>query len=81
MAIAFYDALRVAKGPSPGTNFTLACPCTPFAHYAELDMAAGYGVVEHLVRISVGLEGHVVERVQKALVAAEVVLGQVAGEE
>ncbi|KAK7752220.1 hypothetical protein SLS62_005754 [Diatrype stigma] len=78
-AMAFYDALRVAKGPGLGTNFTLACPCTLFAHYAELDMAAGYGVVEHLVRISVGLEGDVVERIRKALDAAEAVLGQVVG--
>ena len=56
-AISFFDAMEVAKGPSLGTNFTLACPYTLFAHYHELEWAAKYGVDEHLVRISVGLEG------------------------
>jgi cystathionine gamma-synthase len=55
-AIAFHDKLNVAKGPSLGTNFTLACPYTLLAHYSELEWAAQYGVVEHLVRVSVGLE-------------------------
>src|SRR6266566_1327941 len=32
-AEAFYDALACAKGPSLGTNFTLACPYTILAHY------------------------------------------------
>lgn len=45
-----------AKGPSLGTNFTLACPYTILAHYAELDWAAQYGVPKSLVRISIGLE-------------------------
>jgi cystathionine gamma-synthase len=43
-AEAFYDALACATGPSLGTNFTLACPYTILAHYAELDWAAQYGV-------------------------------------
>ncbi|KAM0417197.1 hypothetical protein ACHAPT_012774 [Fusarium lateritium] len=55
-AIAFHDALDVAKGPSLGTNFTLCCAYALFAHYSELDWAAEFGVVEHLVRISVGVE-------------------------
>jgi len=55
-AKAFYDALACAKGPSLGTNFTLACPYTILAHYAELDWAAQYGVPRSLVRVSVGLE-------------------------
>ncbi|KAM0355664.1 hypothetical protein ACHAPU_000049 [Fusarium lateritium] len=55
-AIAFHDALDVAKGPSLGTNFTLCCAYTLFAHYSELEWAAKFGVVEHLVRISVGIE-------------------------
>jgi cystathionine gamma-synthase len=55
-AIAFYDALAVAKGPSLGTNFTLACAYAWLAHARELEWAAKYGVVEHLVRISVGIE-------------------------
>lgn len=55
-AEAFYDALACAKGPSLGTNFTLACPYTILAHYTELDWAAQYGVPQALVRISIGLE-------------------------
>lgn len=71
-AIAFYDALDVAKGPSLGTNFTLCCAYTLLAHYNELEWAAEYGVVEHLVRISVGLEDKewLRERVDRALRAA-----------
>jgi cystathionine gamma-synthase len=53
---AFYNALPCAKGPSLGTNFTLACPYTILAHYHELDWAASYGVEEGIVRISVGME-------------------------
>ncbi|KAM0249581.1 hypothetical protein ACHAP5_002707 [Fusarium lateritium] len=55
-AITFHDALDVAKGPSLGTNFTLCCAYTLFAHYSELEWAAKFGVVEHLVRISVSIE-------------------------
>lgn len=53
---AFFDALSCYKGPSLGTNFTLACPFTILAHFTELDWAAQYGVEEGLVRISVGME-------------------------
>ncbi|KAK0610666.1 pyridoxal phosphate-dependent transferase [Bombardia bombarda] len=68
-AMAFYDNLDVAKGPSLGANFTLCCAYTLLAHYKELEWAAEFGVVEHLVRISVGLEGEewLVERVGRAL--------------
>ncbi len=52
----FYDALRINKGPSLGTNFTLACPYVLLAHYHELEWAAECGVDRHLIRISVGLE-------------------------
>jgi cystathionine gamma-synthase len=55
-AQAFFDALPCHKGPSLGTNFTLACPYTILAHFAELPWAAKYGVEESLVRVSVGLE-------------------------
>jgi cystathionine gamma-synthase len=55
-AIAFHDALDVAKGPILGTNFTLARAYTLLAHYSELECAARFGVVEHLIRISVGVE-------------------------
>ncbi|CAE6510794.1 unnamed protein product [Rhizoctonia solani] len=53
---AFFDNLDCAKGPSLGTNFTLACPYTILAHYVELDWAETYGVEAGLVRVSVGLE-------------------------
>ena len=36
-AIRFLDALDVPKGPSLGTNFTLASPYTLLAHYGELE--------------------------------------------
>lgn len=53
---AFFDTLPCYKGPSLGTNFTLACPFTILAHFTELEWAAQYGVEEGLVRISVGME-------------------------
>ena len=53
----FYDALAVSKGPSLGTNFTLACPYTLLAHFTELEWAEAHGVSPYLVRVSVGLEG------------------------
>lgn len=55
-ARAFYDSMEIAKGPSLGTNFTLCSPYVLLAHYKELDWAAQFGVEEHLVRVSVGLE-------------------------
>lgn len=54
----FYDHLSCHKGPSLGTNFTLACPYTILAHYAELGWAASCGVHTNLIRVSVGLEDH-----------------------
>ncbi|KAK9320188.1 pyridoxal phosphate-dependent transferase [Lipomyces orientalis] len=55
-AQAFFDAVKTAKGPSLGTNFTLLCPYTVIAHFSEMDWAANYGVDQFLVRVSVGLE-------------------------
>lgn len=52
----FYDALRVCKGPSLGTDFTLVCPYTLLAHYEELDWAESCGVPRHLIRVSAGIE-------------------------
>ncbi|KAI2634525.1 pyridoxal phosphate-dependent transferase [Xylaria nigripes] len=72
-AIAFYDALETAKGPSLGTNFTLTSPYVILAHYQELDWAASFGVDPNLLRISVGLEGNLGEIFGKALRAAEAV--------
>ncbi|KAI0365804.1 PLP-dependent transferase [Pilatotrama ljubarskyi] len=73
---AFFDALPCMKGPSLGTNFTLACPYTILAHYAELDWAASWGVEEGLVRVSVGMEERetLLKGFEKALLAAEAVV-------
>jgi cystathionine gamma-synthase len=51
-----FDNMRVCKGPSLGTVFTLACPFTVLAHFPELEWAEACGVPRHLIRISVGLE-------------------------
>ncbi len=65
----FYDALEVCKGPSLGTNFTLACPYVLLAHYNELNWAEECGVPTDLLRVSVGLESpeKLWERFKKAL--------------
>jgi cystathionine gamma-synthase len=55
-AASIYDRLRVCKGPSLGTVYTLACPFTLLAHYCELDWAESCGVSRHLIRLSIGLE-------------------------
>ena len=70
---AFFDTLECCKGPSLGTNFTLACPYTVLAHYLELEWAAGYEVEEGLVRVSVGLENEktLLKWFGNALIAAE----------
>jgi cystathionine gamma-synthase len=68
----FYDALRVSKGPSLGTNFTLACPYTLLAHYRELEWTEAQGVSRYLIRVSVGLEDphDLIERFEEAFRAA-----------
>ena len=72
-AKAFYDNLSCAKGPSLGTNCTLACPYTLIAHYGELEWAAQMDVPTALVRVSVGLEetGTLLAAFRDALAAAE----------
>ena len=55
-ATAFYDNLKIAKGPNLGTNFSLCCPYTILAHYEELDFAERCGISRYLLRCSVGLE-------------------------
>ena len=55
-AIAFFDRVETAKGPSLGTNFTLTSPYVILAHYQELEWAAQFGIPSDLIRISVGLE-------------------------
>ena len=53
---AFYDCVRISKGPSLGNNFSLLCPYTLLAHYAELDWAESVGIHRFLLRFSLGLE-------------------------
>lgn len=64
-AAGIFDRLKMCKGPSLGTVFTLACPFTLLAHYTELAWAEAKGVSRHLIRVSVGLEP--VEQVWAAL--------------
>ena len=67
-AAAFYDKLEMSKGPSLGTNFSLACPYTLLAHYKELEWASERGVDRNLLRFWIGLEDpdELKERFQKA---------------
>ena len=55
-ALKVYDSLKLSKGPSFGTPFTLVCPYTLLAHYQELAWTEDCGVPKNLIRISVGLE-------------------------
>lgn len=75
-AIAFFDRIETAKGPSLGTNFTLTSPYVILAHYFELDWAAQFGVPADLLRVSVGLEDpeDLKARFRVALDAAQAVL-------
>ena len=59
---AFYDAVKVMKGPSFGTRFTLLCPFMYLAHYDLVTTDVGrtflaeVGIAPELIRISVGTE-------------------------
>lgn len=68
-APAVYDALRWCKGPSLGTEFSLACSYSLLAHYTELDWAESCGVRPDLLRFSVGMEdpADLCERLGEAL--------------
>ncbi|AOA62467.1 Cystathionine gamma-synthase [Komagataella phaffii CBS 7435] len=55
-AKCFFNSLKLSKGPSLGTNFTLACPYSILAHFQELDEIEKWGVDRNLIRISIGLE-------------------------
>ncbi len=67
----FYNALRVSKGPTLGTNYTLACPYTLLAHYEELDWAESCGISRYLIRLAVGLEEpeEIITRLEEAFAA------------
>jgi len=64
---SFYDELKVSKGPSLGTGFTLACAYTLLAHYSELGWAEECGISSHLIRVSVGEEDNLSHRFKDAL--------------
>lgn len=65
----FYDSLRITKGPSLGTNFSLVCPYVLLAHYEELDWAERCGADRNLIRVSAGLEplDDLIARLEEAL--------------
>ena len=77
---SFFDALPCYKGPSLGTNLTLACSYTIIAHYEELGWAEEWGVESGLVRVSVGLDlerdGVMMEGFVKALELGDSVVGE-----
>ena len=58
----YYDMLNLPKGPSLGTEFTLAMPYVYLAHYDQVKTLAGRAALEQmglhpeLLRISVGIE-------------------------
>lgn len=54
----FYDHLDVCKGPSFGTNFTIAIPFVQLSAYNEQEKLEKYGLPKHTIRISVGLEDY-----------------------
>ncbi len=72
----YYDKLQVAKGPSLGTEFTLAMPYVYLAHYEYLKSEKGLrklqelGIDSNLLRISVG-----VEPIEDIIKAFQLVLG------
>ncbi|CCH44410.1 putative cystathionine gamma-synthase [Wickerhamomyces ciferrii] len=68
-ARVFFNEVNLSKGPSLGTNFTLACPYAILAHYQELDEVEKWGVDRNIVRISIGLEdqSELLEILQHAL--------------
>ena len=71
---AFYDAVRVMKGPSFGTRFTLLCPFLYLAHYDLVTSESGRallaeaGIDPELIRISVGTEPY--EEIEAVFVEA-----------
>jgi cystathionine gamma-synthase len=58
----YYDKLQLAKGPSLGTEFTIAMPYVYLAHYEYLKTEAGkhkllsLGINPKLLRLSIGIE-------------------------
>ena len=55
-AECFYNVLDVCKGSSFGTNFTLVIPYVQLANYWNREKVPKYGVPQHILRVSIGLE-------------------------
>lgn len=70
-----YDALKLPKGPTLGTEFTLAMPYTYLAHYNHTLTESGRKLLEsielpiNLLRIAVGTEaiGDIMEEFEQAI--------------
>lgn len=72
-AICFFNTIKLSKGPSLGTNFTLVCPYSILAHFKELDEVSKWGVDPNLVRLSIGMEKteDLISLIEDALKAAQ----------
>ena len=55
-AAAFFDNLNLHKGRSLGCNMTLVQPYVQTVFHKEKQWAAGWGLQERIIRVSVGLE-------------------------
>ncbi|MFZ9932963.1 MAG: PLP-dependent transferase [Chthoniobacterales bacterium] len=51
-----FEKLRVSRGISLGTSYSLVCPYVQLAHYHELGWARACGIDPYLLRIAVGTE-------------------------
>lgn len=70
---AFLESLDVRKGPSLGANVTLAQPYVQMVLQREKKWAAGHGLRETIVQVSVGLEDKeaILQSVKNAHMMAE----------
>ncbi|ODV96895.1 hypothetical protein PACTADRAFT_74498 [Pachysolen tannophilus NRRL Y-2460] len=68
-ARCFFNEVKLSKGPSLGTNFTLCSPYVILAYFQELDEVEKWGIDRNLIRISIGLEdrSELIDTFQKAL--------------
>ncbi|MGA1538882.1 MAG: PLP-dependent transferase [Chthoniobacterales bacterium] len=51
-----FENLRLSRGISLGTSYSLVCPYVQLAHYRELDWARRCGIDPYLLRVAVGTE-------------------------
>lgn len=75
-AIRFLDALDVPKGPTLGTNFTLASPYTLLAHFNELEWVCafeGFFYSKHIFLMSQSLIQLVFEQAAEYGVAKDLI--------